>query len=189
MPVSWGRTGIDELELELKSGDARALFTLASKLAAQGGLRLRPVQGAAGYRLAGLGCHRPCSPCKGIEGKDQKASITLGLQHWHHEQLWLESGDAGEQQRALHALLEGISLVAEAAHADGATSRLADLQAQQRLDDAGGRDRITVRPSSTMPTWWACSCPSRPGCIWGVNPRWCRGKKVSPGSPFYGSCT
>ncbi|MCR6555016.1 CYTH domain-containing protein, partial [Aeromonas sp. CPF2-S1] len=35
-----GRTGIDELELELKSGDARALFTLASKLAALGGLRL-----------------------------------------------------------------------------------------------------------------------------------------------------
>ena len=46
-------------------------------------------------------------------------------------------------------------------------------------------DRHHCMPCSTMPTWWACSCPSLPGCIWGVNPPVVQsGKKVSPGSPF-----
>jgi triphosphatase len=142
-----GRTGIDELELELKSGDARALFTLASKLAAQGGLRLGAQSKAQrGYRLAGLGKPLAVQPLQRIEGKDQKASITLGLQHWqHHEQLWLESGDAGEQQRALHALLEGVSLVAEAAGTlTVPPSWLADLQAQQRLMMQVAGDRASL---------------------------------------------
>ena len=142
-----GRTGIDELELELKSGDARALFTLASKLAALGGLRLGAQSKAQrGYRLAGLGKPLAVQPLQGIEGKDQKTSITLGMQHWqHHEQLWLESGDAGEQQRALHALLEGISLVAEAAGTlTVPPSWLAGLQAQQRLMMQVAGDRASL---------------------------------------------
>ena len=89
LPVP-GRTGIDELELELKSGDARALFTPGEQAGGAGRIAAGcPVKAQRGYRLAGLGSHWPCSPAK-IEGKDQKASITLGLQHWqYHEQLWL----------------------------------------------------------------------------------------------------
>jgi triphosphatase len=97
-----GRTGIDELELELKSGDARALFTLASKLAALGGLRLGAQSKAQrGYRLAGLGKPLAVQPLQRIEGKDQKASITLGMQHWQ----WRCSTGAAAR----------VSLVAEAA--------------------------------------------------------------------------
>ncbi|MFM5503320.1 inorganic triphosphatase, partial [Aeromonas veronii] len=90
-----GRTGIDELELEIKSGEAGALFALAARLATLGGLRLGAQSKAQrGYRLAGLGKPLTVQPLPDVGGRTQQERIGLGLQHWqHHEQLWLESGD------------------------------------------------------------------------------------------------
>ncbi|MGU5662718.1 CYTH domain-containing protein [Aeromonas sanarellii] len=136
-----GRTGIDELELEIKSGEAGALFALAARLATLGGLRLGAQSKAQrGYRLAGLGKPLTVQPLPDVGGRTQQERIGLGLQHWqHHEQLWLESGDDDERQRALHALLEGVALVAEAAGAlTPAPSWLPGFLVQQRLLVAAG---------------------------------------------------
>ena len=53
-----GRTEIDELELELKSGDARTLFGLAARLAELGGVRL----GANPRRSGAIGWRGSASP-------------------------------------------------------------------------------------------------------------------------------
>lgn len=90
---------ICEVELELKSGQADALFTLARTLSEEGGMRLGNLSKAArGYRLA-----------KGYQGDDVKAlslveckkddtveicfvkSLEHALSHWHrHEQIYFE---------------------------------------------------------------------------------------------------
>lgn len=110
-----GCSAIDELELELKSGAASALFALASELAGLGGIRLGAQSKAQrGYRLAGLGKALAPQSLPDLNGLDARACITLGLQHWqHHEQLWLESGDAARTQ-ARSALLEGVALLEDA---------------------------------------------------------------------------
>ena len=90
---------ICEVELELKSGQTEALFTLARQLSDQGGMRLGNLSKAArGYRLA-----------QGYQG-DQVAKLDLvdisysdtvetclvkclehALSHWHrHEQIYIE---------------------------------------------------------------------------------------------------
>lgn len=115
---SLGRTGIDELELELKSGATGALFALAEQLAGLGGLRLG-VQSKAqrGYRLAGLGKALAPQPLPDVSGLDARACISLALQHWqHHEQLWLES-EGIERQQALQGIRQGGRMLAEAAGA------------------------------------------------------------------------
>lgn len=111
-----GRTGIDELELELKSGEASALFALAEKLAALGGLRLGAQSKAQrGYRLAGLGKPLTVRPLPDMSGLDAMACISLGLQHWqHHEQLWLESKGSARCQ-ALAEVEEGMRMLIEGA--------------------------------------------------------------------------
>ncbi|KAE9634142.1 CYTH domain-containing protein [Aeromonas veronii] len=111
---SQGSTTINELELELKSGDTAALFALARRLARIGGLRLGAQSKAQrGYRLAGLG--KPLALQALVEhGMDGITRVSEGLHHWqHHEQLWLEHPqDEGIQQQALVALCQGIDLVA-----------------------------------------------------------------------------
>lgn len=111
---SQGSTTINELELELKSGDTAALFALARRLARIGGLRLGAQSKAQrGYRLAGLG--KPLALQALVEhGMDGITRVSKGLHHWqHHEQLWLEHPqDEGIQQQALVALCQGIDLVA-----------------------------------------------------------------------------
>ncbi|MGY3977496.1 CYTH domain-containing protein [Aeromonas mytilicola] len=113
---SLGRTEIDELELELKSGEASALFGLAVRLAGVGGVRLGAQSKAQrGYRLAGLGKPLAAQPLPDVGGLAAAACITLGLQHWqHHEQLWLES-EGVERQQALPGIRQGCTLLVEAA--------------------------------------------------------------------------
>ncbi|MFQ2092428.1 inorganic triphosphatase [Aeromonas taiwanensis] len=128
-----GRTEIDELELEIKSGEPAALFGLAEQLAALGGLRLGAQSKAQrGYRLAGLGKPLAVQPLP--EASEGKAGITAGLQHWqHHEQLWLE-GDDAVRAPALQGMLQGCALVAGAAAAlSPAPAWLPELLVQQRL--------------------------------------------------------
>lgn len=111
-----GRSVIDELELELKSGEASTLFALAAELAGLGGIRLGAQSKAQrGYRLAGLGKVMAPQSLPDLEGRDAGARIALGLQHWqHHEQLWLES-DGTAKAQALSGLLEGVTLLKDAA--------------------------------------------------------------------------
>ncbi|WP_429054919.1 inorganic triphosphatase [Aeromonas veronii] len=117
---SQGSTTINELELELKSGDTAALFALAQRLARIGGLRLGAQSKAQrGYRLAGLGKPLALQALVEHEGMDGITGVSEGLRHWqHHEQLWLEHPqDKGIQQQALAALCQGIDLVARSAAA------------------------------------------------------------------------
>ncbi|MGL6004167.1 CYTH domain-containing protein [Aeromonas sobria] len=115
---SQGSTTINELELELKSGDTAALFALAQHLAKLGGLRLGAQSKAQrGYRLAGLGKPLALQALVASEDIDSITGVNEGLRHWqHHEQLWLEHPqDKGIQQQALAALCQGIELVARSA--------------------------------------------------------------------------
>ncbi|PKQ78585.1 adenylate cyclase [Aeromonas sobria] len=115
---SQGSTTINELELELKSGDTAALFALAQHLAKLGGLRLGAQSKAQrGYRLAGLGKPLALQTLVVHEDIDSMTGVSEGLRHWqHHEQLWLEHlQDEDVQQQALSALCQGIDLVARSA--------------------------------------------------------------------------
>ena len=141
-----GRAEIDELELELKSGEASALFGLAARLADLGGVRLGSQSKAQrGYRLAGLGKPLAVQPLPDIGGLDGKACITLGLQLWqHHEQLWLECGKE-ERQQALQGMLQGCDLVAEAAeNLAQAPAWLPVLRGQQHLLAEAGEERLSA---------------------------------------------
>lgn len=114
---SLGRSAINELELELKSGEPRALFVLAERLAGLGGVRLGAQSKAQrGYQLAGLGKPLTLQSLPEASEFNARARITLGLQHWqHHEQLWLESRDPSLQGEALLAARQGMALIVEAA--------------------------------------------------------------------------
>ncbi len=101
-------TPICEVELELKSGQTDALFTLARSFSEEGGMRLGNLSKAAqGYRLA-----------QGYQGDDVKPlslvkthnrdtvescfvqSLEHALSHWHyHEQIYIE-------RDSIEALLE-----------------------------------------------------------------------------------
>ncbi|QXC39198.1 CYTH domain-containing protein [Aeromonas jandaei] len=111
---SQGRTAINELELELKSGDTTALFALAQRLARLGGVRLGAQSKAQrGYRLAGLGKPLALQSLATSEAMDVATAIAAGLSHWqHHEQLWLENQQNETiRQQAFAALCEGIALI------------------------------------------------------------------------------
>ncbi len=113
---SLGKTCIDELELELKSGDARALFGLAEQLAGLGGVRLGAQSKAQrGYLLAGLGKPLALQSLPAINGTDAAMGITAGLQHWqHHEQYWLEQVDPEQRRLALQEIRQGVALIVDA---------------------------------------------------------------------------
>lgn len=111
---SLGSSRIDELELELKSGDTAALFALAGRLAKLGGVRLGAQSKAQrGYQLAGLGKPLARQALTDDKAMSDTAAIGEGLRHWqHHEQLWLESrGNNEVQQQAFTALCEGVALI------------------------------------------------------------------------------
>ncbi len=114
--VANGKTDpICEVELELKSGQTEALFSLARELCTEGGIRLGNLSKAArGYRLA-----------SGYEG-DEVTSLALlksesddcvedvfvrslehALSHWHyHEQIYIERQD----HQALYQIRQAIQL-------------------------------------------------------------------------------
>ncbi|MFB2862934.1 inorganic triphosphatase [Aeromonas sp. MdU4] len=138
---SQGSTTINELELELKSGDTAALFALARRLAKIGGLRLGAQSKAQrGYRLAGLGKPLALQSLVTSEVIDVAAAIAAGLSHWqHHEQLWLENPqDKTLRQQAFAALCEGIALIKrranELAQPTPWHSELASLQLHLQAD-------------------------------------------------------
>ncbi|ELX8648047.1 inorganic triphosphatase [Vibrio vulnificus] len=107
---------ICEVELELKSGQTEALFTLARHLCESGGMRLGNLSKAAkGYRLA-LGYQGDeVKPLSLVDtGKMDNVEYCLinslehALSHWHyHEQIYVER----ESVEALHEISHAISFI------------------------------------------------------------------------------
>lgn len=107
---------ISEIELELKSGQIDALFSLARELAQGGGLRLGNLSKAAtGYRLATNYQGDLVKPLNVVELTRQMnteqgfiQSLEHALAHWlYHEQIYVERAD----KRAINEICNGVALV------------------------------------------------------------------------------
>ncbi|MGL6027093.1 MAG: CHAD domain-containing protein, partial [Vibrio sp.] len=105
---------ICEVELELKSGQTDALFTLARQLCEQGGMRLGNLSKAArGYRLSANHAGEPITPLAlvSVDKNDSAESCFIralehALDHWHrHEQIYIER----EEVAALHEIHHAVS--------------------------------------------------------------------------------
>lgn len=106
---------ICELELELLSGDTRAVLKLANQLVSQTGLRQGSLSKAArGYHLAQGNPAREIKPttilhvaAKADVEQGLEAALELALAQWqYHEELWVRGNDAAKEQ-----VLAAISLV------------------------------------------------------------------------------
>jgi triphosphatase len=107
---------ICEVELELKSGQTDALFTLARTLSEEGGMRLgNQSKAAKGYRLAGGQLSdeiKSLSTVKILPSDSVEAcfiaSLEHALAHWHyHEQIYIERSGA----QALQEICTAISFI------------------------------------------------------------------------------
>ena len=136
---------IQELELELVSGEVAGLFALAEQLLSQGGLRLSDVSKAErGYRLAGLAAGpqlQALTFSSEPPAHDKPALLPMlaqGVAHWqHHEQGVLMEDAALEKEPWLAQVRIGIDLVAQSLallpkDAPDLLQELAWLQAQLR---------------------------------------------------------
>ncbi|PSU22507.1 inorganic triphosphatase [Photobacterium phosphoreum] len=110
------RSPICEVELELKSGQTDALFTLARELCTDGGMRLGNLSKAArGYRLAADYQGDPIKPLVFVETTSQDSVETTfintlehALEHWlYHEQIYVERQDP----QALIQISQALSLL------------------------------------------------------------------------------
>ncbi|CAM2972541.1 Inorganic triphosphatase [Vibrio neptunius] len=107
---------ICEVELELKSGQTDALFTLARCFSEEGGMRLGNLSKAAkGYRLASGYTGDDVKPIALVSTDKHDTvescfvhSLEHGLSHWHyHEQIYAER----ESIDALHEIRNAISFI------------------------------------------------------------------------------
>jgi triphosphatase len=112
---------LNEIELELKSGERDDLLAFAAELANMGGLRLGSLSKAArGYALAKGNPTRELRPLKVMKVAPKAtveqamlAAFTLALSQWqYHEELWLRGNRAAqhEVQQALETLRQTFSL-------------------------------------------------------------------------------
>ncbi|MCD9495676.1 CYTH domain-containing protein [Photobacterium carnosum] len=110
------RSPICEVELELKSGQTDALFTLARELCVDGGMRLGNLSKAArGYRLAADYQGDPIKPLVFVDTILQDSvestfikTLEHALDHWlYHEQIYVERQD----QQALVQISQALSLL------------------------------------------------------------------------------
>ncbi|ANW23929.1 adenylate cyclase [Vibrio coralliilyticus] len=107
---------ICEVELELKSGQTDALFTLARSFSEEGGMRLGNLSKAAkGYRLASGYTGDDVKPLALVSTDKHDTvescfinSLEHGLSHWHyHEQIYAER----ESVEALNEIKNSISFI------------------------------------------------------------------------------
>lgn len=100
---------ICELELELLSGDTRAVLKLANQLVSQTGLRRGSLSKAArGYHLAQGNPAREIKPttilhvaAKADVEQGLEAALELALAQWqYHEELWVRGNDAAKRAGA-----------------------------------------------------------------------------------------
>ncbi|KDM92448.1 inorganic triphosphatase [Photobacterium galatheae] len=148
---------ICEVELELKSGQTDALFTLARELCDVGGIRLGNLSKAArGYRLAADypgDAVKPLSyvPLHADASAEQALMTSLehAMEHWHyHEQIYVER----QELAALTQISQAISLIRQTLVVFGSMiPRRASAQLRQELswlegeldwlEEAGALDR------------------------------------------------
>ncbi|WP_297481897.1 inorganic triphosphatase [uncultured Photobacterium sp.] len=110
------RSPICEVELELKSGQTDALFTLARELCVDGGMRLGNLSKAArGYRLAADYQGDPIKPLVFVNTTLQDSvesafinTLEHALEHWlYHEQIYMER----QEPQALVQISQALSLL------------------------------------------------------------------------------
>ncbi|PSW15102.1 inorganic triphosphatase [Photobacterium sanctipauli] len=109
-------TPICEVELELKSGQTDALFTLARELCADGGMRLGNLSKAArGYRLAADYQGDAVKPLEFVPVTEDESveavfvkTLEHALGHWHyHEQIFSER----QEPAALEQIFQALGLI------------------------------------------------------------------------------
>ncbi|KAB8312530.1 inorganic triphosphatase [Erwinia endophytica] len=109
---------LNEIELELKSGERNDLLAFADELAKMGGLRLGSLSKAArGYALAQGNPPRDLRPVPVLKVRPKapveegmRAAFMLALSQWqYHEELWLR-GDSG----ALHEIHQALEILRQA---------------------------------------------------------------------------
>lgn len=127
---------INEFELELKSGDVAALFSLSHKLAGLKGLRFGTRSKAhRGYELAKPETHEH-TPLLTLEylSLSNKEQIEVGLERWlSHEQEWIAS-EGLERHLALLKIQEAKARIRNAAwHAHINADWLSTLSAQMTV--------------------------------------------------------
>ena len=112
---------LNEIELELKSGERDDLLAFAAELADMGGLRLGSLSKAArGYALAQGNPSQELHPLpilklkpKATVEEGMRSAFTLALSQWqYHEELWLRGNHAAlhEVRQALETLRQAFSL-------------------------------------------------------------------------------
>lgn len=110
---------ICEVELELKSGQTDALFTLARELCTEGGMRLGNLSKAArGYRLAADYQGDTVKPLDNVQLSDNESvesvfvkTLEHALEHWHfHEQIFAEC----QEPAALEQIQQALGLLRQA---------------------------------------------------------------------------
>ena len=127
---------INEFELELKSGDVTALFSLSHKLAGLKGLRFGTRSKAQrGYELAKAETdgHTPLLTLEYLR-LSYKEQIEVGLERWlSHEQEWIASKGL-ERYLALLKIMEAKTMIGNAAwHARINADWLSTLSAQMNV--------------------------------------------------------
>ena len=130
---------ICEVELELKSGQTEALFTLARSISGDGGMRLGSLSKAArGYRLAQGYEGDKVKPLSLVDTDSHDSvetcfikSMEYALSHWHyHEQIFFERNSIA----ALHEIRNAISFLRQIlAVFGGAVPRRASTILRQEL--------------------------------------------------------
>ena len=145
---------ICELELELLSGDMRAVLKLANQLVSQTGLRQGSLSKAArGYHLAQGNPAREIKPttilhvaAKADVEQGLEAALELALAQWqYHEELWVRGNDAAKEQ-----VLAAIGLVRHALMLFGgivprkASTHLRDLLTQCEATIASAVSAVTA---------------------------------------------
>jgi len=130
---------ICEIELELKSGQTDALFTLARRLSAHGGLRLGNLSKAAkGYRLSSDYQGDEAKPLALVNTDKHDTveycfihSLEHGLSHWlYHEQIYAERVSI----ESLHQIQSAISFIRQVFTVyGGAVPRRASALIRQEL--------------------------------------------------------
>ena len=156
------REPINELELELLSGNAADVLKLARQLVAQPGLRQGNLSKAArGYHLAQGNPARAIKPLtvlklapKATVEQGMEAALELALGHWlWHEELWLRGNE-----KAKYQVQEAIGLVRHTLALFGAlvprkaSTRLRDLLTQCEATLASDASAETVAYSAEQGT-------------------------------------
>ncbi|WP_171922925.1 CYTH domain-containing protein [Salmonella bongori] len=145
---------ICELELELLSGDTRAVLKLAKQLVSQTGLRQGSLSKAArGYHLAQGNAPRGNKPtailqvaAKANVEQGLEASLELALSQWqYHEELWLRGDESAKEH-----MLEAMGLVRHTLMLFGgivlrkASTHLRDLLTQAEATMASAVSAVTA---------------------------------------------